>query len=30
MCIQNPEVVDKTFPEFWEKVRSLGISISKP
>jgi len=30
MCIQNPEVVDKTFPEFWEKVRSLGISNSKP
>ncbi len=27
MKINNPEVVKKTFPEFWEKLREIGISV---
>ncbi len=25
--IQNPEVVNKSFPEFWEKLKEIGINI---
>jgi len=27
MKINNPEVVKKTFPAFWEKLREIGISV---
>ncbi|MDA1316394.1 MAG: 3-phosphoshikimate 1-carboxyvinyltransferase [bacterium] len=27
MKINNPEVVTKTFPEFWEKLQTIGIEI---
>lgn len=27
MRINNPEVVGKTFPDFWEKLRGIGITI---
>jgi|SRR3989344_303544 len=29
MKINNPEVVSKTFPEFWEKLESIGIGVEK-
>ena len=25
--IKNPEVVSKSFPNFWDKLNSLGIKI---
>ncbi len=29
MIINNPEVVNKTFPEFWDKLEQLGIKIER-
>lgn len=29
IVIKNPEVVIKTFPEFWEKLESIGIKYEK-
>jgi 3-phosphoshikimate 1-carboxyvinyltransferase len=29
MVINNPEVVTKTFPEFWEKLKSIGINYEQ-
>ncbi len=29
MVIRNPEVVNKTFPEFWKKLEDIGIKIIK-
>ena len=28
MSINNPEVVNKTFPEFWDTLKKLGVTIS--
>jgi 3-phosphoshikimate 1-carboxyvinyltransferase len=28
MKIINPKVVSKTFPDFWDKLRSIGVEIS--
>lgn len=28
MKINNPSVVDKTFPDFWKKLQNIGIGIS--
>jgi len=28
MRINNPEVVGKTFPDFWEKMKGIGLTIS--
>lgn len=28
MIIEDPDVVTKTFPDFWEKLRSVGIGVS--
>jgi len=30
LFITDPEVVEKSFPEFWEQVNNLGITLSKP
>lgn len=27
IIIKNPEVVSKTFPEFWEKLKSIGVKL---
>lgn len=27
MCINNPEVVSKTFPNFWEKLQEMGVGL---
>lgn len=29
MVIKNPEVVTKTFPEFWKKLESMGVKYEK-
>lgn len=29
MVIKNPEVVSKTFPEFWAKLKSLGLNYEE-
>ncbi len=29
IIIENPKVVDKTFPLFWEEIKKLGIGIKK-
>lgn len=29
MVINNPEVVTKTFPEFWEKLKSIGVGVDE-
>ncbi len=30
MQIENPDVVNKTFPEFWMCMRDIGITMEKP
>ncbi len=29
MIINNPEVVTKTFPEFWERLKEIGVQINE-
>jgi len=29
MKINNPLVVKKTFPDFWEKLKNIGIGVTK-
>lgn len=28
ICIENPDVVDKSFPDFWEQLFQLGFSLN--
>ena len=28
MQIENPEVVSKSFPEFWDRLRGLGVGVA--
>jgi 3-phosphoshikimate 1-carboxyvinyltransferase len=27
VTIQDPEVVNKTFPSFWEKLETIGVGV---
>ena len=29
ICMVNPEVVDKSFPDFWEQISNLGFSLTR-
>ncbi len=27
MIIENPQVVNKTFPDFWDKLKEIGVKL---
>lgn len=29
MRINDPDVVNKSFPEFWEKLKEIGLSVKE-
>jgi 5-enolpyruvylshikimate-3-phosphate synthase len=29
MVINNPEVVTKTFPDFWKKINDIGVKTNE-